>query len=105
MARIQNRKHLHHAGAGDQGFVVIGIGHPYNASILELHDGRVADGRDQVDLGNFDSKPFMTAEQRLDLANSKSAFKPTNDKFLLNQLETLNQSPSSPFTDTSISPT
>jgi len=30
-----------------QGFVVIGIGHPYNASILELHDGRVADGRDQ----------------------------------------------------------
>src|SRR5579859_101679 len=80
-----------------QGFVVIGIGHPYNASILELHDGRVADGRDQVDLGNFDSQPFMNVEQRLALADSEIRIQTDDDKFLLDRLETLNQSPSSPF--------
>jgi len=79
------------------GFIVIGVGHPYNASVLELHDGSVADGRNQVDLGNFDSKPFMNAEQRIDLANSEIRIQTDDDKFLLNQLEILNQSSSSPF--------
>jgi predicted dienelactone hydrolase len=79
------------------GFVVIGIGHPYNASIVELHDGRVADGRDQVDLGDFASKPFMNTQQRLDLANSEIRIQTDDDKFLLNQLEILNKSAESPF--------
>ena len=80
-----------------QGFVVAGVGHPYNASILELHDGTVADGRSQPDLGDFKSKPFMSLEQRLDLANSEIRIQTDDDKFLLDRLEALNGSSASPF--------
>jgi predicted dienelactone hydrolase len=80
-----------------QGFVVVGVSHPYNASIVQLHDGRVADGRDQPDLGDFTSVPFMGLEDRLKLADFELRIQTDDDKFLLDQFETLNQSSSSPF--------
>jgi predicted dienelactone hydrolase len=80
-----------------QGFVVIGISHPYNAAIVQLHDGRVADGRSQVDLGDFYQKPVLTLEQRLTLANTEMRIQTEDDKFLLDQLELINQSATDPL--------
>lgn len=80
-----------------QGFVVIGIGHPWNASILQLHDGSIADGRNQPDLGDFKSEPLMNFEERMALANGEIRIQTDDDKFLLDQLERLNSDSSSPF--------
>ena len=69
-----------------QGFVVVGVSHPWNSAIVQLHDGRVADGRGQVDLGNFYAKPALTLKQRLDLSDSEIRTQTDDDKFLLDQL-------------------
>jgi len=79
------------------GFVVVGISHPYNAAIVQLHDGQVADGRSQVDLGNFYQKPAFTLEQRLDLANSEMSVETDDDKLVLVRLSAANDSQSGPF--------
>lgn len=79
------------------GFVVVAISHPYNASIVQLHDGRVADGRSQIDLGDFYQKPVLTLEQRLDLANSELTVQTDDDKLVLDRLSAANESQSSPF--------
>jgi len=79
------------------GFVVVGISHPYNAAIVELHDGQVADGRSQVDLGNFYQKPALTLEQRLNLADTEMRIQTDDDKLVLDRLAQANQSPSGPF--------
>jgi pimeloyl-ACP methyl ester carboxylesterase len=79
------------------GFVVIGISHPYNAAIVQLHDGKVADGRSQLDLGDFYQKPVLTLEQRLDLAKSELAVQTADDKLVLDRLSAANDSADSPF--------
>jgi len=79
------------------GFIVVGISHPYNAAIVQLHDGRIADGRSQVDLGAFYSKPALTLEQRQALANEEMRIQTADNKFLLDQLSLMDKSPTSPF--------
>jgi dienelactone hydrolase len=79
------------------GFVVIGISHPYNAAIVQLHDGKVADGRSQIDLGDFYQEPVLTLEQRLDLAKSELAIQTADDKLVLDRLSAANDSATSPF--------
>jgi len=79
------------------GFVVVGISHPYNAAIVQLHDGQVADGRSQVDLGNFYQKPALTLEQRLDLANKEMQVETDDDKLVLDQLSAANDPGANPF--------
>jgi Platelet-activating factor acetylhydrolase, isoform II len=84
-----------------QGFVVVGISHPYNAAIVELHDGSVADGRSQVDLGSFYATPVLTLEQRLALADAEMRIQTDDDKFVLDQLTLMSATdpPSGPSTD------
>ena len=82
-----------------QGFIVAGVSHPYNAALVELHDGTLADGRDQVDLGAFYSKPALTLEQRQSLARTEMRIQTDDDKFLLDQLELLNHDSTSAFFD------
>jgi hypothetical protein len=94
---FKNRSTFIMQNLASHGFVVVGIGHPYNASILELHDGRVADGRSQTDLGNFNSEPFLNTEQRLALADSEIRIQTDDDKFLLDQLDGLNKSSTNPL--------
>lgn len=80
-----------------QGFVVVGISHPYNAAIVELHDGSVADGRSQIDLGSFYAKPILTLDQRLSMWSAEMTIQTADDKLVLDQLAQLNESPNSPF--------
>ena len=79
------------------GFVVVGISHPWNAAITELHDGAVADGRSQIDLGSFYAKPILTLEQRLSLADTEMRIQTDDDKLVLDQLTQLNELPNSPW--------
>jgi len=79
-----------------QGFIVIGISHPYNAAVTALKDGYLADGRKQVDLGDFYSVP-MTLEQRLDLAHNEMRIQTADDRFLLDQLAILDKTPGDPL--------
>jgi pimeloyl-ACP methyl ester carboxylesterase len=80
-----------------QGFVVVGISHPYNAAIVQLHDGSVADGRSQVDLGSFYATPVMTLEQRLGLADTEMRIQTDDDRFVLDQLGEADRTPDNPL--------
>jgi pimeloyl-ACP methyl ester carboxylesterase len=80
-----------------QGFVVVGISHPYNAAIVQLHDGSVADGRSQVDLGSFYATPVLTLEQRLALADTEMRIQTDDDKFVLDQLGEADGAPGNPL--------
>ncbi len=80
-----------------QGFIVVGVSHPYNAAIVELHDGSRADGRTQVDLGDFYSKPTLTLEQRLNLAHNELRIQTDDDKFVLNEFTAIDHSATDPL--------
>jgi predicted dienelactone hydrolase len=94
---FRNRSTFIAQDLASHGFVVIGVGHPWNAAILQLHDGRVADGRSEVDLGDFYGPPTLTLEQHQALANSEMRVQVDDDRFLLDELAKLDQSPSSPL--------
>lgn len=79
------------------GFVVIGVGHPWNAAVMQLHDGTIADGRSQIDLGDFIGPPTLTFEQHQTLAASEMRTQVDDDRFLLDELTKLDQSSSSPL--------
>ena len=79
------------------GFVVIGVGHPWNAAVMQLHDGRIADGRAQVDLGDYIGPPTLTLEQHQALAASEMRIQVDDDRFLLDELTRLDQSSASPL--------
>jgi dienelactone hydrolase len=81
-----------------QGFIVVALAHPYNSAWAELADGRVITDDGQPDLGNFYSKPHMTFEQRLAVANVELGIQVGDCKFVLNELAKLDQQPHSPFT-------
>jgi len=95
---FRNRSTFMEQDLASHGFVVIGVGHPWNAAIMQLHDGRVADGRLQVDLGNFYGPPALTLEQHEALADSEMRIQTDDDRFLLDELTKLDQSPNSPWT-------
>lgn len=80
-----------------QGFVVVALAHPYNSAWMELADGRVITDEGQPDLGNFYSKPHMTFEQRLAVANFELGIQVGDCKFVLDELAKLDQQPGSPF--------
>jgi len=80
-----------------QGFIVVGISHPYNAAVTALKDEYLADGRKQIDLGDFYSKPPMTLEQRLTLAHNEMRIQTDDDRFLLDQLAILDKTPGDPL--------
>jgi predicted dienelactone hydrolase len=94
---FRNRSSFIAQDLASHGFVVIGVGHPWNAAILQLHDGRVADGRFEIDLGDFYGPPTLTFEQHQALANSEMRVQVDDDRFLLDELTRLNQSPSNPL--------
>jgi dienelactone hydrolase len=79
------------------GFVVVGISHPYNAAKVMLHDGTVADGRSQTDLGDFYSTPTLSLEQRMAMADNEMRIQTDDDKFVLDQLAAINQSATNPL--------
>lgn len=80
-----------------QGFVVVALAHPYNSAWAELADGRVITDDGQPDLGNFYSKPHMSFEQRLAVANAELDIQVGDCKFVLNELAKLDQQSGSPF--------
>ncbi len=94
---FRNRSSYIMQDLASHGFIVVGVSHPYNAAIVQLHDGRVADGRSQVDLGDFYSKPTLTLEQRLNLAHNEMRVQTDDDKFVLNQLAELDRSQTDPM--------
>jgi len=96
---FRNRSTFIAQDLASHGFVVIGVGHPWNAAILQLHDGRVADGRSEIDLGDFYGPTILTLEQHQALANSEMRVQVDDDRFLLNELTKLDQSPTSPLAD------
>jgi pimeloyl-ACP methyl ester carboxylesterase len=74
----------------------VGISHPWNSAIVQLHDGSIADGRSQVDLGNFYMNPPLTLDQRVALSDSEMRIQTDDDKFVLDQLDSLNRSAGKP---------
>jgi pimeloyl-ACP methyl ester carboxylesterase len=75
-----------------QGFIVVGISHPYNAAVTLLHDGTVADGRSQVDLGSFYDYPILTLEQRMSMWNAEMTTQIADDELVLDHLTAINNS-------------
>ena len=76
-----------------QGFIVVGISHPYNAAVTLLHDGTVADGRSQIDLGSFYDYPILTLEQRMSMWNAEMTTQIADNELVLDRLTEINNSP------------
>ena len=77
------------------GFVVVSVAHPWNAATVALHDGRIASGLDQIDLGDFYLRPTLTVQQRQDLGAYEMRIQTDDDKLVLDQLTLLNGSANS----------
>jgi pimeloyl-ACP methyl ester carboxylesterase len=78
-----------------QGFVVVGVAHPYNSAWTELHDGSVADLGNRDDLGHFWVP--KTLEQRRAIASTELAIQTGDNRFVLDELTKLDQAPNSPY--------
>ena len=72
------------------GFVVAAISHPYNSSLIELSDGRIARPDYGLDLG-FSLDHYIPLQERLDLAEAELAIQTEDCRFLLNELQRLDQ--------------
>jgi dienelactone hydrolase len=79
------------------GFVVVSVAHPWNAATVELHDGYVADGRDQLDIGNFFSGEVTPLATRVALSEAELAIQTADDEFVLNELANWNARSQSPY--------
>lgn len=78
------------------GFIVAAISHPYNSSLVELSDGRVAHPDYGLDLG-FSLHHYIPLPERLKLANDELAIQTEDCRFVLNELERLDQTPGHPL--------
>jgi hypothetical protein len=78
------------------GFVVAGISHPYNSSIVELSDGRVALPDYSLDLG-FSLDRYIPLDQRLALADEELVIQTQDCRFLLDELQRFDRSPGHPL--------
>ncbi len=94
---FRNRSTFIEQNLASHGFVVIGVGHPWNAAVMKLHDGSIADGRSQVDLGEFYGPHILSFEQHQALADSEMKVQIADDEFLLNELAKLNASGGNPL--------
>lgn len=78
------------------GFVVAGISHPYNSSMVALSDGRLAVPDYALDLG-FSLVHYIPLERRFAMAEEELAIQTEDCRFVLNQLERIDQTVGHPL--------
>jgi dienelactone hydrolase len=76
------------------GFVVIAIDHTFFAGLVEFPDGRVADSHNAPELGSFEHSTLL---EQAALGARYVKLEAQDDIFVLNQLQTMNEDPNSPF--------
>jgi predicted dienelactone hydrolase len=74
------------------GFVVIGLDHTYFGGLVEFPDGRVADSHNAPQIGDFD---HTNIEEQWELGGKYVRIEAQDNIFVLNQLATMNQDPTS----------
>ncbi len=78
------------------GFIIAAISHPYNSSLVELQDGRIANPDYGLDLG-FSLDHYIPLEERIELAEAELAIQTEDCRFVLNELEKLDQTSGHPL--------
>jgi dienelactone hydrolase len=78
------------------GFVVAGISHPYNSSMVALSDGRVAHPDYKLDLG-FSLVHHIPLERRIAMAEEQLAIQTEDCRFVLDELERFDRTAGHPL--------
>jgi dienelactone hydrolase len=76
------------------GFIVVAVDHTFFGGLVEFPDGSVADSRNAPTIGDFG---HTTVAEQWALGGKYVRIEAQDDIFVLNQLEAMNQNPSSPF--------
>ena len=76
------------------GFVVVAIDHTFFGGLVQFPDGRVADSRNAPELGSFENS---TMPEQAALGARYVHLEAEDDVFVLNQLQAMNEDPTSPF--------
>ncbi|HZC44188.1 MAG TPA: hypothetical protein VE195_08440, partial [Acidobacteriaceae bacterium] len=76
------------------GFIVVGIDHPYNSRPVALPDGRVIWGTDLHDIANFE---HTTVAQQIAIGDKEVRIQAGDDALVLNTLAAANINPRSPW--------
>jgi dienelactone hydrolase len=94
---FRNRSTFLMQDLASHGFVVVSVAHPWNAAEVELHDGYVADGRSQPDIGNFFEDTSFSLAQREEVEESELKIQMADNRFVLDRLEQMNADKGSPY--------
>jgi dienelactone hydrolase len=78
------------------GFVVAGVSHPYNSSMVALSDGRVAHPDYGLDLG-FSLVHHISLERRIAMAEEELAIQTEDCRFVLDELERFDRTAGHPL--------
>lgn len=79
-----------------QGFIVVGISHPYNSSKVELSHGGIAVCDKSFDIG-FSMNHYIPLQERLDMAELELGIQVDDCRFVLTELARLDQTPGNPL--------
>jgi len=93
---FRNRSTCMTQDLASHGFVVVGLSHPYNSSMVELADGSVANPDYSFDLG-FSLARHIPMQERFDMADWELAIQTADCRFVLDELEKLDCTPGSPL--------
>jgi dienelactone hydrolase len=93
---FRNRSTFMIQDLASHGFIVVAISHPYNSSMVELADGSVANPDYSLDLG-FSLARYIPLDERFAMADQELAIQTADCKFVLDELEKLDRTPSHPL--------
>jgi len=94
---FRNRSTFLMQDLASHGFVVVSVAHSWNAATVELHDGYIADGRNEEDIGNFSASPPAPLDHRLTIAEAELKIQMADNRFALDKLEAMTKDPASPY--------